>query len=247
MGLGASAVRSRKPVVGEDVRSQPSFSLTTAEVFVEPAKTTSSTDATAANANEYEESTDAQQAKQTMQPEVDNIAHQTSMQGLEDDNTHQDKGDDEVAARAEVSQKKGKQCPEHTSKLVSAIETENWEAAEHLLREQDNLDISARTSDWGYSLLRAAAEEGRLELCHLLLDRRADVNSRDQNNMTPLMGTIVGGDYAQIVTLLLQARADATAQTDDGFTALSWATRLNRSETIKLLRQAGLTGASTCF
>ena len=65
--------------------------------------------------------------------------------------------------------------------------------------------------------------------------------------MTPLMGCIVGGDYNDIVRMLLEARADTGATTDDGFTALKWATRLNRHECIELLRAAGVTGATSAF
>ena len=36
-----------------------------------------------------------------------------------------------------------------------------------------------------------------------------------------------------------KARADTSASTDDGFTALKWATRLNRTECIDLLRARG--------
>lgn len=140
--------------------------------------------------------------------------------------------------------------PKHnavTHELVVAIESEAWQEAERILRDHDDCDATARTIDWGYSLLRAAAEEGELECCRLLLERRADVNARDQNAMTPLMGCVVGGDAAELVTFLLRARADGAAQTDDGFTALSWATRLDRESSISILRAAGMTGAMSCF
>ncbi|CAL1164616.1 unnamed protein product [Cladocopium goreaui] len=132
--------------------------------------------------------------------------------------------------------------------LVEAIEAEDWTAAEKLLNERpEECDVNARTSDWHYCLLRAAAEEGARETCRKLLEHKADVNARDQNNMTPLMGCIVGGDYNDIVQMLLEAGADTAASTDDGFTALKWATRLNRQESIQLLRAAGVTGASSAF
>ncbi|CAK0797719.1 unnamed protein product [Prorocentrum cordatum] len=75
-----------------------------------------------------------------------------------------------------------------SARLVAAVEAEDWEAVEGLLRDPAApLDVNA-TSDWGYALLRAAAEEGALGACRLLLGRGADPNSRDQNGMTPLMG-----------------------------------------------------------
>lgn len=136
-----------------------------------------------------------------------------------------------------------------TAELVRAVEVENWEEAERILRQNppDACDPDARTTDWGYSVLRAAAEEAAESLCRLLVERKADVNARDQNAMTPLMGCIVGGDCGGIVSMLLEARADAEAVTDDGFTALKWATRLNREVSIKILRDAGMTGDASCF
>eukprot|EP00439_Symbiodinium_sp_Y106_P022382 s1758_g2.t1 len=135
-----------------------------------------------------------------------------------------------------------------SSALVKAVEAENWAEAEQLLNERpEECDVNARTADWNYSLLRASAEEGAESVCRLLLAKQADVNARDQNNMTPLMGCVVGGDFSGIVSLLLEARADAAAVTDDGFTALKWATRLNRDASIALLRDAGMTGEVSAF
>jgi len=136
---------------------------------------------------------------------------------------------------------------DQTASLVAVVEAEDWTTAEEMLKEAAPYDPNARTTDWGYSLIRAAAEEGATEVCRLLIARGANVNARDQNNMTPLMGCVVGGDVGDLVTLLLEARADATATTDDNFTALKWATRLNRVEAIRLLRAAGLDGEASCF
>ncbi|CAE7400699.1 CTTNBP2 [Symbiodinium sp. CCMP2592] len=127
-----------------------------------------------------------------------------------------------------------------SSALVKAVEAENWAEAEQLLNERpEECDVNARTADWNYSLLRASAEEGAESVCRLLLAKQADVNARDQNNMTPLMGCVVGGDFSGIVSLLLEARADAAAVTDDGFTALKWATRPGPEEAKALLEGQG--------
>eukprot|EP00928_Gymnodinium_smaydae_P074441 TRINITY_DN57498_c0_g1_i1.p1 TRINITY_DN57498_c0_g1~~TRINITY_DN57498_c0_g1_i1.p1 ORF type:complete len:294 (-),score=81.50 TRINITY_DN57498_c0_g1_i1:38-886(-) len=134
-----------------------------------------------------------------------------------------------------------------TALLIAAVGAEEWEEAERLLRECPGCDPNARTADWGYHLLRAAAEDGALETCRLLVERRADVNARDPNGITPLMGCVTGSDHKELVELLLGARADPEATAEDGFTALKWATRLQREESIALLRSAGATGAETCF
>jgi len=133
-----------------------------------------------------------------------------------------------------------------TAQLVAAVESEEWDAAVQLLRA-GGCDVHARTSDWGYSLLRAAAEEGALEVCRQLLAQRADVNARDGNGMTALMGCVVGGDNGELVSLLLEARADPAVETDDSFTALRWATRLHRDQAIALLRSAGMIGETSPY
>lgn len=147
-----------------------------------------------------------------------------------------------------VSSSVEKAAPEdQTPSLLEAVENDDWAAAENLLAGAGEFDPNARTDGWGYSVLRAAAEEGAVEVCRLLIARRADVNARDPNGMTPLMGCVTGGDVGEIVTMLLEAKADATATTDDDFTALKWATRLNHEVSISLLRAAGLQGETSCF
>lgn len=136
---------------------------------------------------------------------------------------------------------------DQTPLLLEAVENDDWATVKTYLEGPGEYNPDARTTDWGYSLLRAAAEEGVVDVCRLLIARRADVNARDPNGMTPLMGCITGGDVGEIVTMLLEAKADATATTDDNFTALKWATRLNHEESISLLRAAGLQGETSCF
>jgi len=136
---------------------------------------------------------------------------------------------------------------DQTPLLLEAVESDDWATVKTYLEGPGEYNPDARTTDWGYSLLRAAAEEGVVDVCRLLIARRADVNARDPNGMTPLMGCITGGDVGEIVSMLLEAKADATATTDDNFTALKWATRLNHEESISLLRAAGLQGETSCF
>lgn len=136
---------------------------------------------------------------------------------------------------------------EATAALVQAVEDEDWPAAEKLLSTSQGIDANARTTDFDYAVLRAAAEGGATATCRLLLDCKADVNGCDKNGMTAIMGCCAGGDNASIVSLLLDRKADASMKTDDGFTALAWATRLKREESIAILRAAGMTGATTAF
>mmetsp|Transcript_11210 Transcript_11210/g.28409 ORF Transcript_11210/g.28409 Transcript_11210/m.28409 type:complete len:398 (+) Transcript_11210:37-1230(+) len=136
---------------------------------------------------------------------------------------------------------------ELTLRLAECIENEEWDESLAILEGTEAIDPSGRTPDWGYSLLRAAAEAGSLRVCQLLLSRKADVNAKDTNSMTALMGAVVGGDNGDLVELLLNAKAEAACCTDDGFTALSWATRLKHESAIRVLRLAGMEGSHNPF
>lgn len=133
-----------------------------------------------------------------------------------------------------------------TESLVAAVEAEEWEEATQLLQTRF-CDPNVRTTDWGYSLLRAAAEEGEVILCRLLLGKHADVNVKDNGGMTPLMACVNGGDVPEMVSLLLEAKADVAAKADDGFTSLYYATRLDRHKSAVILRAAGGIGISNAF
>lgn len=139
-----------------------------------------------------------------------------------------------------------------TALLAEAIEAEEWLNCSHLLTAESTAqrgrpDPNARTPDWGYSVLRAAAEGGAIDVCRHLLESAADVNATDQNAMTPLMGCVVGGDHGDIVALLLEARADFALRADDGFDALAWACRLGHQDCSKVLRAAGADGKASPF
>ncbi|CAE8611519.1 unnamed protein product [Polarella glacialis] len=226
MGLGASAAKSRRPPAQPpDHRQQASSSVTEASVEGDVAPVSESDVAPVSKSDVAPVSESGSSAPSAVPHAIPQPTSPTS-----------------PAAPASPAAAKAA-----TQDLVNAVEAEDWSAAEEILRKQLDIDPNARTSDWGYSLLRAAAEEGAHDTCKLLLERKADVNGQDKNRMTPLMGCIVGGDHGEIVSMLLEAGADAAAVTDDGFSALQWATRLNREESIALLRAAGMTGAATCF
>merc|ERR1712118_629262 len=77
-----------------------------------------------------------------------------------------------------------------TAALVQAVEDEDWHEAEKRLSSPQGIDPNARTTDWDYAILRAAAEGGATETCRLLLDCKADVNGCDSNCMTAIMGCV---------------------------------------------------------
>ncbi len=73
------------------------------------------------------------------------------------------------------------------------------------------------------SELKAAAQNGQSEEVQALLDSGADVDAKDENEMTALMWAAFGGDI-DTVKVLLERGADVTAKDKDGGTARLWAT-----------------------
>jgi len=125
---------------------------------------------------------------------------------------------------------------ESPTQLIEAVEDEDWNKAAELLRA-GGCNVNARTRDFGHSVLQEAAQKGALDVCHLLLDQRADVNAKDGSMTTPLMSCVIGGDHSKVVSMLLDARADASMEAYDGSTAFKWAERLRRHEIAAVLNK----------
>jgi ankyrin repeat protein len=66
-----------------------------------------------------------------------------------------------------------------------------------------------------------AAKEGRLEEVTRLLDRGADINAKDKDGDTAIIGAAFWG-HLDVVTLLLEKGADINAKNKDGETAHLW-------------------------
>lgn len=71
----------------------------------------------------------------------------------------------------------------------------------------DGLDVNTRDRT-GRTLLRLAAQRGRLDAVAFLLQRRADVNARDGAGKTALQRAISGG-HRKVAELLRQSGASA--------------------------------------
>ena len=66
----------------------------------------------------------------------------------------------------------------------------------------------------------------------------ADVNAKDDSNITPLLWAI-NNSHKEIVELLITKGADVNAKTDGGQTPLDSANREDKTETADLLRKHG--------
>jgi ankyrin repeat protein len=88
----------------------------------------------------------------------------------------------------------------------------------------------------GWAPLHYAATNGQLEVMQLLLDEYAYIDAASPNGSTPLMmAAQYGSDTA--VKLLLEAGADALLTNELGLTAMAFAERVNRSDTVQIIDQ----------
>ncbi|KAJ6788394.1 hypothetical protein PWT90_07789 [Aphanocladium album] len=79
-----------------------------------------------------------------------------------------------------------------------------------------------------------AAGQGQEAIVKLLLNKRADINAKDQNSRTPLSWA-AGQGHKGVTELLLDNDADAGSRDDSGRTPLSWAAATGNISTVALL------------
>ena len=83
--------------------------------------------------------------------------------------------------------------------------------------------ISRATEENGDTLFHGACLGGHVGLARRLLDRKADVNQRDNLGVDALMWASAAG-HCNIIELLTSRGADIDARDDHGWTALAYAT-----------------------
>jgi ankyrin repeat protein len=83
-----------------------------------------------------------------------------------------------------------------------------------------------------------AAILGDLSTLRWLLDGGAEVDTRDANGLTPLMGAAARG-HLEIIEVLLIRRAEIDATDEEGRTALTWAATHKQLEAVRLLLDRG--------
>jgi uncharacterized protein len=91
--------------------------------------------------------------------------------------------------------------------------------------------------DQGQALIEAA-KQGDLERVRELLDKGADVNARNINDMTVLISAARGGNL-EIVKLLLEKGSDINARASNGFTAMKQASKEGHTQIVELLKAHG--------
>lgn len=110
------------------------------------------------------------------------------------------------------------------------------------LRGQDSLviDLVARgaaVNKTGWTPLHYAATGGHVRILAFLIGAQAEINAESPNGTTPLMMAAMYGSGAA-VKYLLEAGADAQVVNDQGLSALDFAQRAGRQDSVGLIRQA---------
>lgn len=91
-----------------------------------------------------------------------------------------------------------------------------------LLSKKSDDSFLNTPSDEGITPLIAACSEGHTEIVQMLVDAKADINTKDADGTTALMAASARGHF-DVVTILVKAGAKVNEQNSDGHTALMFA------------------------
>lgn len=125
------------------------------------------------------------------------------------------------------------------NQLLSAVNHQDLQGVERLLREHPQLDINYRTPRTGQSALLNAVSTGDPQLVRMLLRHGANPSLGSNDQQTPLIIAAHHG-YVEIVQLLIAAGANVNAsEARYGFTALSSAAKEGHGYIVGILLAAG--------
>ena len=115
--------------------------------------------------------------------------------------------------------------------LFVAYDKKHLECFELLLNTND----IEENNYFGQTILNFICQYGcKIEYIKLLLEHKADVNTKDNYTFTPLIA-IIKFNNTECLKLLLENKADINAKTKYGNTALIIAVRNNKYDHVKLL------------
>lgn len=117
------------------------------------------------------------------------------------------------------------------SALMLAVLKDHQALAEKLIKK------GADVNKTGWAPLHYAATNGHLALISLLLENNAYIDAESPNGTTPLMMAAMYGTAAA-VKLLLQEGADPQLKNQQGLTAVQFAERGNRPDSVEAIAAA---------
>lgn len=115
--------------------------------------------------------------------------------------------------------------------------TKQWLAVIMVLALLPLIGIAEATSSLDEQLIEAA-ERGVLPLVKALLDKGADVNAKEKDGKTALMGGAYGGS-PEIIKALIERGAEVNAKEDEGWTALMVAALKGNLSAVEALLDKG--------
>jgi uncharacterized protein len=96
------------------------------------------------------------------------------------------------------------------------------------------IDKGADVNKTGWAPLHYAATKGHVVIIKMLLDKFAYIDAESPNKSTPLMMAAMYGTF-DAVRLLVEEGADVLLKNEQGLTALDFATRANRADSVAYL------------
>ena len=99
------------------------------------------------------------------------------------------------------------------------------------------IDKGADVNKTGWTPLHYAATKGHVGIIKMLLEKYAYIDAESPNQTTPLMMAAMYGTF-DAVRLLVEEGADVLLRNEQGLTALDFATRANRVDSMAYLAKA---------
>jgi ankyrin repeat protein len=93
-------------------------------------------------------------------------------------------------------------------------------------------------NEYGLSALAIACKFGQAGCVRMLIDKGADVDSRDKENATPAMRAAWNGSF-NCLAAVIDAGAELDARDEDGSTAAMWAALGGHADCLEALIEAG--------
>lgn len=126
---------------------------------------------------------------------------------------------------------------EYSESLID-LATEGFVAGVRKVLAYSDVSLEIKGGPYGQTPLAIAAENGKDDVVKLLLEKGADVNARDNDNMTPFVVAFFGG-HKDIAIQLIDAKADLDGETPNGNTCLDLAVSEKDMKFVRLLLENG--------